>query len=84
MQRMRGMAIIHRGVCKDDKPGSATEKVRLDQFSVANVADLMSVLGLDTRSVGLIILNGRTVFEPESTKIKADDTIEFYPLLMGG
>lgn len=81
---MQGMVIIHRGVCKDGKPGSSAERLPMDQFPAANVADLICVLGLDATSVGLIIVNGRTVFEPEKREIDADDSIEFYPLLMGG
>ncbi len=81
---MRGKVIIHRGVCKDGQPGSSAEKLNLDHFQAVNVADLMRLLDLDLQSVGLIIVNGRTVFEPEYKEINADDIIEFYPFLMGG
>ncbi len=75
---------LHRGVRSQSRLGKDEYKLDEIEFTGKSGRDLMKVLRLDPEKIGLIIINGRLVNEPESVKIEQNDIIEFFPLLMGG
>ncbi|MDW7738766.1 MAG: hypothetical protein SCJ97_01735 [Bacillota bacterium] len=81
---MQVTVTVNRGLHLNGKPVNFSRKKQEMEFTGTTVLELMIKMGLDPEQTGLILINGRTVLEPEEKEVNLEDHLEFYPLMMGG